>query len=156
MLALGAGVEYFNQRFSSAFAGRYEGVRFKTGAHFQYKGLKTGIAFETYEREEQGIGVRLSNFYLDYTLKFGTDWALNAGIFAGRYESGIQLRTTFRDKYWFGLNHDLNERAGLAFGMNLNENWSLGYSFSMQYNDPTGNLRVQHGLMLKFRLPNNE
>lgn len=152
LLAFGAGVEYYNQRFSPENHYRYEGIRYKSGVHFQYKGIKTGVAFETYEDAANRRHIALSNIYLDYTYKFGSNWALNASAFAGRFEAGVQLRATCKDKYWLSMSHSLYKKAGATIGMNITENLSLGYSIGMEYWRPGGELRFQHGLMVKFRL----
>lgn len=84
LLAFGASVEFAEYKYSngSSSAQRFSEMGYGIGAHYQFKGLKVGIAAKMYNNH-YGLRYGLSDVYVDYTLKLGDNWAINAAAHAG-------------------------------------------------------------------------
>lgn len=166
LLAFGVGANLVNVRYNNGndpvFADGY--AFYSGGVHYQFKGLKVGVAAEMYQYKLYDGSKRmrfvLSDLYIDYTHKFGENWAVNAAVHGGNSQNSgasIMARGIYKNKFWFGLQAGDGYGEGILLGVNLNDKWSLGYSISANkdlYNFTSNNYRITNqSLLVRFQLP---
>lgn len=166
LLAFGAGLDYSDYKYQDGNSTIYQDgyATYFFGVHYQFKGLKVGVAAEMFQYESYYGSKRmqfdLSDAYIDYTHKFGENWAVNVALHGGNsrnYGASVMARAIYKDKFWFGIQAGEGNGEGILLGVNLNNKWSLGYSISAgteTYGIYSSRYHItSQSLLLRFQLP---